>query len=91
MFADYLIGSPITVADYLIVSPNTFAHRHTLVQDNVMNSVACHALARMAYIAPDLALPLMHERFEVRSQGSGPKGLGPRAEAPRDRDTWSSM
>jgi hypothetical protein len=34
----------------------------------VLNSVACHALARMAYIAPDLVLPLMHERFEVRAE-----------------------
>ena len=36
-------------------------------QDNVLNSIACHVLARMAYIAPDLVLPLMHERFEVRT------------------------
>ena len=35
-------------------------------QDNILNSIACHALARMAYIAPDLVLPIMHERFEVR-------------------------
>ncbi len=34
-------------------------------QDNILNSIACHALARMAYIAPDLVLPIMHERFEV--------------------------
>ena len=34
----------------------------------MLNSVACHALARMAYIAPDLVLPLMHERFEVRAE-----------------------
>ena len=38
-------------------------------QDNILNSIACHALARMAYIAPDLVLPIMHERFEVGTGG----------------------
>ena len=45
---------------------HTLRWQRCAAQDNVLNSIACHALARMAYVAPDLVLPLMHERFEVR-------------------------
>ena len=35
------------------------------VQNGGLVSVACTAMADMAYIIPDLVLPLVHERFEV--------------------------
>jgi hypothetical protein len=37
------------------------------VQNGGLVSVACTAMADMAYIIPDLVLPLVHERFEARA------------------------
>lgn len=37
------------------------------VQNGGLVSVACTAMSDMAYIIPDLVLPLVHERFEARS------------------------
>lgn len=35
-------------------------------QDNNLMSMACFSLSQAAYLAPDLVLPLVHQRFEVR-------------------------
>ena len=32
-------------------------------------SMACFSLSQVAYLAPDLVLPLVHQRFEVPSRG----------------------
>ena len=38
-------------------------------QDKNLMGVACNMLSLTAYLAPDLVLPLVHQRFEVRTCG----------------------
>lgn len=44
-----------------MVSCNLCAH----VQDNNLAVAACAALSQVAYLAPDLVLPLVQSRFQV--------------------------
>ncbi|KAK9818405.1 hypothetical protein WJX72_012161 [[Myrmecia] bisecta] len=44
---------------------STIAGRAQYSKDGGLMTTACHALSQMAYIAPDLVLPLVHERFEA--------------------------
>lgn len=37
-------------------------------QDKNLMGVACNMLSLTAYMAPDLVLPLVHQRFEVRTR-----------------------
>ena len=39
-----------------------------MMQDNTLAVAACSAFSQMAFIAPDLVLPLVQTRFQVRSQ-----------------------
>jgi hypothetical protein len=42
--------------------------RPRATQDNSLMSTACFSLSQAAYWAPDLVLPLVHQRFEVRAR-----------------------
>lgn len=45
-------------------APAIFA-RFMFLQDHELSNAACNALSALAYVEPDLILPLVHERFQV--------------------------
>jgi Proteasome-substrate-size regulator, mid region len=49
----------------VVVSLLSLAGKAQYSKDGSLMSTACQALSRMAYLEPDLVLPLVHERFQV--------------------------
>ena len=47
------------------VPPRGTCSSASFLQNGSLVSVACTALGDMAYVIPDVVLPLVHERFEV--------------------------
>ncbi len=52
----------------LLRSPVLYRASVVLLQDNTLAVAACSAFSQMAFIAPDLVLPLVQTRFQVRCQ-----------------------